>query len=256
MDDRFVAFGTSHLVMLALFVVGIPLMVWQGRRVSGTPAEERSRRMVSVSIIATAVPLQVLQFLPGDWDFDTSLPLQLCDLAWIAAAYALWTRRPWACALTYYWGLTLTSQALITPGLAQPFPSPRFIGYWVMHLLVVWAAIYLTAGLRVRPTWRLYGSTVGLTVLWAVTVMTFNFTFKTNYGFLNAKPGTASLLDLLGPWPWYVLTEIALVTAGWALITLPWTAGRAARPAATSERSVTAGLGHAATHLVRRRPEC
>ena len=230
MDDRFEAFGTSHYLMLALFVVGIPLVVWQGRRVRGTPAEERSRRVFFASIVVTALPLQVLQLLPGDWDFDTSLPLQLCDLATIAAAYGLWTRRPWACALTYYWGLTLTTQALITPGLVQPFPHPRFIGYWAMHLLVVWAAIYLTAGLRVRPSWRLYGSTVGLTALWVVTVMTFNVAFDTNYGFLNGKPGTGSVLDLLGPWPWYVLTEIAVVAVVWAMITLPWTAGKRRAP--------------------------
>ena len=223
MDDRFEAFGTSHYLVLALLVVGIPLLVRQGRRVRGTEAAERSRRLFALGIVATAVPLQVLQLLPGDWDLDTSLPLQLCDVAWMAAAYALWTRRRWACALTYYWGLTLTSQALITPGLAQNFPHPRFIGYWVMHLLVVWAAIYLTAGLGVRPTWRLYGSTVALTLVWAVSVMTFNVGFGTNYGFLNAKPGTASILDLLGPWPTYVVVEIALVAAVWALITLPWT---------------------------------
>ena len=226
MDAQFEAFGTSHYLMLALFVVGIPVLVWHGRRVRDTAAENRSRRVFSVGIVATAVPLQLFQFLPGDWDFDTSLPLQLCDFAWVAAAYGLWTRRAWACALTYYWGLTLTSQALVTPGLAQNFPHPRFIGYWAMHLFVVWAAIYLTAGLRVRPSWKLLGSTIGLTVVWAVSVMSFNFAFDTNYGFLNAKPSTASILDLLGPWPWYVVTEIALVSVIWSLITLPWTTRR------------------------------
>jgi hypothetical integral membrane protein (TIGR02206 family) len=102
-----------------------------------------------------------------------------------------------------------------------------------MHLLVVWAAVYLTAGLRVRPSWRLYRSTVALTLLWAVSVMAFNVAFDTNYGFLNAKPSTGSILDLLGPWPWYVVTEIVMVTVVWALITLPWTGvRRASRPTA------------------------
>ena len=238
MGDRFEVFSSSHFVMLALFALGIPLLLRHASRVRGTPAEELSRRRFAVAIVATALPLQVLQFLPGDWDFDTSLPLQLCDLAWMAAAYALWTRRPWACALTYYWGLTLTSQALITPGLAQQFPHPRFLGFWAMHFLVVWAAIYLSAGLRVRPSWRLYGSTVALTVLWATTVMTFNVAFDTNYGYLNGKPGNGSILDLLGPWPWYVGSEIVLVTLVWALITLPWMVGRR-RSDPTRPRAVT-----------------
>ncbi|GAA1476251.1 hypothetical protein GCM10009623_06970 [Nocardioides aestuarii] len=223
MDSRFEAFGTSHVVMLVLFVVAIPVVVWWGRRVRGTGGEERSRRIVAVGIVATALPLQVLQLLPSDWDFATSLPLQLCDLAWMVAVVGLWTRAPWAAALTYYWGLTLTTQAMLTPALVQDFPHPRYIGFWVMHLLVVWAAIYLTVGLGIRPTWRLYALTVGLTSVWVTVVMTFNTVVDTNYGYLNAKPGTGSALDLLGPWPWYVVIEVVVVAAVWALITLPWT---------------------------------
>lgn len=238
MDARFEAFGTSHWLMLALFVIGIPVLVRRGRRVRGTAAEDRSRKVFAAAIVATAVPLQVVQLLPGGWDFDTSLPLQLCDLAWMAAVYALWTRAPWACALTYYWGLTLTTQAMLTPALVQPFPHPRFIAFWVMHLLVVWAAVYLTAGLGVRPTWRLYRSTVGVTVVWAVSVMTFNAVFDSNYGYLNGKPGTASVLDLLGPWPWYVITEVVVVAVVWALTTLPWTTRRRG---ARAEQSLALG---------------
>lgn len=237
MDDRFEALSTSHYLMLALFVAGIPVLIRQGRRVRGTSAEERSRRVFSIAIIATALPLQVLQLLPGDWSLDTSLPLHLCDLAWLVTAYALWTRRPWACALTCYWGLTLTSQALVTPSLSQAFPHPRFIGYWTMHVLVVWAALYLTAALRVRPSWRLFGSTIGLTIGWMVAVMAFNVTTGTNYGYLNGKPGSGSLLDLLGPWPWYVVSEVVLVSAVWALITLPWTAAGRRAAAGDAARS-------------------
>jgi len=53
---------------------------------------------------------------------------------------------------------------------------------------------------------------------------TFNEIAGTNYGFLNAKPSTGSILNLLGPWPWYVLAEVGLIAAGWALITWPWVA--------------------------------
>lgn len=113
---------------------------------------------------------------------------------------------------------------MITPGLSEQFPHPRFIGFWAMHMLVVWAAIYMGAGLGIRPTWRLFGFTVAATSTWAVSVMAFNFLTGTNYGYLNGKPATASILDLLGPWPTYVVLEIALVTAIWALLTWPWVA--------------------------------
>src|SRR5205085_885108 len=84
-----------------------------------------------VVVAVVLVPFQVYVLLPWMWNVSYSLPLQLCDLAWITAVYALWTRRRWAHALLYYWGLTLSSQAFITPELAAPdFPSRESLITW------------------------------------------------------------------------------------------------------------------------------
>ena len=225
----FESFGTSHLAMLALFVVGIPLVVALGRRHRGRPSAVRVSRIYALLIPCFTIPLQVIDFLPGNYDLQTTLPLQLCDFAWIAAVVALWTHRPTPVALTYYWGLALTTQALITPALNLDFPDPKFIAYWGMHLLIVWAAVFLTWGLGLHPTWRDYRRAVAITFAWAVTVFCFNVAVGTNYGFLNRKPAT-SILDLLGPWPTYVVVEIALVAGVWALMTWPWERTRHTAP--------------------------
>jgi hypothetical integral membrane protein (TIGR02206 family) len=176
--------------------------------------------------------MQVLQLMPGDYDIATSLPLQLCDFAWIAAIVALWTRHWLATALVYFWGLTLTVQGIITPSLGEVFPDPRYFMFWGMHFATVWAAVYLTFGLGVRIDWRSYRVTVGITLAWAVLVMAFNAISGTNYGYLNRKPTVGTLLDLFGPWPGYVGVEVAVVAAVWALMTWPWT-----RAAARAEQS-------------------
>jgi uncharacterized membrane protein YwaF len=54
-----------------------------------------------------------------------------------------------------------------------------------------------------------------------VVAMTLNEILATNYGYFNGKP-EGTVLDYLGPWPWYVLAEVAIVAAVWALLTLPW----------------------------------
>lgn len=228
--DRFATFGGEHLLLVGLFLVGAVAVVLVGRRQRGTPAARRFSRVYAVAIPCVTVPSQAFQLTPGDFDLATSLPLQLCDLAWVAAAWALWTHDRVPVALTYFWGLTLTVQGIITPSLGQAFPHPRYLAFWAMHFLVVWAALYLTLGLGLGPRWREYRVTVAVTLAWAVLVFAVDTVLGVNYGYLVAKPASASLLDLLGPWPVYVLASLAVLLAGWALLTWPWVivAGRRA----------------------------
>lgn len=236
MSDRFEAFDSQHVTVLVLFLVGVLVVVVIGCRVRGTAKERVVNRVFAVGLLCVTVPLQIMQFLPAEWDPKTSLPLALCDLAWAIAAYALWTGSPLASTITYLWGITLTTQAMITPDLVSPFPEPRFIMFWAMHILIVWAAFYLVFGLRILPTWHTYRQTVAIALVWAAIAYLFNLGFGTNYGYLNAKPSQGSALDLLPSWPWYLPIEFGIVAAVWALLVWPWTR-TAAKQAATDGAS-------------------
>jgi hypothetical integral membrane protein (TIGR02206 family) len=222
---RFQTFSGQHFGLMAFFVVVFVALVVYGRRHGD---DERFRHGYALLMLCVCIPLQFLQLLPNDFTLGTSLPLQYCDLTWMVAVVALWTRTWWAVALTFYWGLTLTVQAIVTPSLGQEFPDPRFFMYWGMHFLSVWAAGWLAAS-GSGPTWRGYRLAVVVTAVWAGVVMVFNEATGTNYGYLNRKPPGASLLDLMPDWPFYVLIEIVLVTGVWALLT--WAFVRNRQPA-------------------------
>ena len=222
---RFQTFSGQHFALIAFFVVVFVALVVYGRKRGD---DERFRRRFAVLMLVVCIPLQFLQLLPNDFTLGTSLPLQYCDLAWMVAVVALWTRAWWAVALTFFWALTLTVQAILTPSLGQQFPDPRFFMYWGMHFLSVWAAGWLAAT-GGGPTWRGYRLAVVVTAAWAGVVMVFNEATGTNYGYLNRKPPGASLLDVMPDWPFYVLIVIVLVTGVWALLT--WTFVRPRQPA-------------------------
>jgi hypothetical integral membrane protein (TIGR02206 family) len=222
---EFTPYGPSYWVVIAVFVVGAVLLVWIGRRQTESQARLLGRVLGALLVVVFIVALGYKLIQPT---LDTSVPLQLCDLAEVTAAYALWSQRHWAFALSYYWGLVLSSQALITPDIgtaregAPDFPHHLFITFFTLHVLVVWAAIYLTWGRRMRPRWRDYRFAVIMTLAWAAFTVTFNLIAGTNYGYLNRKPPIASLLDVLGPWPVYLFAEITIVLIVWALMTWPW----------------------------------
>ena len=138
------------------------------------------RRTFAVAIVAIAVPLQILQFTPDEWDLQTSLPFQLCDFGWVFAVHALWTRNRLSATITYLWGITLTTQGIFTPDLASDFPEARFLMFWGMHLLIVWASFFLVLGLRILPTWHTYRQTIAITLAWAVSAYVFNVIAGTN----------------------------------------------------------------------------
>lgn len=230
--SEFEPFGLSHGVVVVVLAVVAAALVVIGRAQRGTPAERRTSRSFALVFAAFLLPLQTFWMLPSQWGVSHSLPLQLCDLAALAAVWALWSHSQTAFALTFFWGLTLTVQAFVTPELHGPdFPALEFIMFFGMHSMVVWAGIYLTWGVGMRLDWHSYRIAVLATIVWGVVMFAFNRATGTNYGFLNAKPQEGSLLDILGPWPWYLLSEVVVGAVVWALITWPFARQRGPRPA-------------------------
>jgi hypothetical integral membrane protein (TIGR02206 family) len=220
----FVAYGPSHWVLIGVLLAGALVFGVLGGRVRDPRPVART---FAVVIVAFQLPLLVYRLLPAQFDVAVSLPFHLCDIAWPVAAHALWRQDQRTCALTYYWGLTLAPQAVFTPALDAPdFPHVDFIEFWGQHLLVVWSAVFLTWRVGLRPNWRGYRLSVAVTVGWGLLVLGFNSSAGTNYGFVNSKPDNPSLLDLMGGWPWYLVVELVVGMAAWALLTWPWTRSR------------------------------
>src|SRR3954452_20523178 len=139
-----------------------------------------------------------------DWGFD--LPLHLSDVVAIFAPVALWTRKPLLVEVLYFWALTASLQAVITPDLHETVPSLFFFTYFATHCGAVIAACLLVFGLR-RPIGGGAGRRAFLVTLGMAAVAgTGDVVTGGNYMFLRAKPRQASLLDDMGPWPLYILS--------------------------------------------------
>ena len=90
------------------------------------------------------------------------------------------------------------------------------------------AAAYLV-GAGAGPGWRGYRFVLVLTAVWAAGMMGLNAVLGSNYGYLNGKPVTHSLLDLLGPWPWYIGSLVLLCGVFYTILYLPFFIARRAK---------------------------
>lgn len=173
-------------------------------------------RAISLVLVADAVAFVGVPLADGRGSVQTSLTLALCDVALIVAAVACWSPgRLLAVELTYFWGLAGTLQAVATPDLSAGFPRLEFFEFVVGHLGIVIAALFLVVGLRLRPRPGSVMRVFAITAAYTAFVGGFDWLTDSNYMFLAATPRRGTLLSVLGPWPWYVLSA-----AGVAIILL------------------------------------
>ena len=170
-------------------------------------------RGLGVLMVAGAVSSLVSPVILGDWSVRADLPLYVCDVAvWVAAA-AFWWQTPILYELTYFWGLAGATLAVATPTYSAPFPEVGFMQYAVVHLGLVMAAVITVVALKQWPRPGAVARVFVATCLLTVVAGIVDAITGANYQYLRHPPGEATLLQVLGPWPWYVLsaTGVGLV---------------------------------------------
>lgn len=223
-------FGGIHLFLLGLTAVLGVAVVWGLRRIRGTRAETLTLQLAGWTLLAASIFYSVWYNLPERFILAESLPLHYSDLLRYITAIALITRRWWAVAIVYFWGLTLNLQAMLTPHHTMlDHTSVVTVLYWALHMAVLLAALGLLWGSGHRVDWRGFTLAYGAALAWAVVLLPVNSALGTNYGFVNEPPPGTSLIDLLGPWPIYVFWLVILVGTVWALMTWPWVRGGRSR---------------------------
>lgn len=200
MENGFKLLASDHGMVLGLTVAAI-VAILVARRHLRTPLDKRYRyALASVLVLA-----EVSGWFAAIWQGNLVFPFHLCDLAVIATTWALFLpRHHKACLLAYFWGLAGSTQAIVTPDLSVPVWSFWGAQFFLCHAAIVWGATYLAATGRVRPNWSSLVWVWLMSNLYALVAGILNWGFGTNYGYLAHKPSHPSLLDYLGPWPYYL----------------------------------------------------
>jgi hypothetical integral membrane protein (TIGR02206 family) len=218
-DPTFRALDFQHIVTLSLITTVCVLLAWKARTGG---IRKWLGLFLGFLLLSYAIVLYVQQAVAHSLSWEYSLPLELCNLVLIACILSLFRPNPLLIEIAYFWGLGGVLQATVTPELASGFPSWDFVFFFWSHGVTLIAIIFLISGRGFRPrrgavlrmmlALNIYGLSVGI-LDWAT---------GWNYGFLCRKPMTPSLFDVLGPWPWYLLSLEVIAAVTFSMLDLPW----------------------------------
>lgn len=223
--------SAEHIAALAATVAAASLLVVAARS-RGDAWAARAARALAIVILAAFAVEHATYAARGEWEVEVNLPLHLTDAVTFASVAALWDpRRTLLVELTYFWALSASLQAVLTPDLGESFPDPLFLTYFVTHSGAIAAACLLVFGMRVEPRPGAVPRVFAYTLAWAALAAAGTLLTGGNYMFLRHKPDDGSLLDLMGPWPVYILVAAAVALVMFAALAALATRGgtRAAR---------------------------
>lgn len=220
MATNFHRFGPAHLIILgAVPAVAAVLAAVQRLLI---PGSKWLRMGFGIFLLADAASWYGYLAVIGQPFFPGQLPLELCDFSFYLIAIVLLTLNRPTFDIAYYWGLAGSTMALLTPNIWEHFPSLSTVQFFVKHGLVVTAVLYLVWSGQIQPRrGSVFRAMVALNLLTAFDGA-FNAIYQTDYMYLRAKPGNSSLLNFMGPWPWYILAAEPVAFALFLLLYWPF----------------------------------
>jgi hypothetical integral membrane protein (TIGR02206 family) len=125
--------SSEHIAALGATAMVAALLVAGARR-RGRAWSVRVGHALAVIILGGFVIEQIVFTLRDQWTARVNLPLQDSDAVTLASIAALW--RPESVLLVelvYFWALSASLQAVLTPNLMQAFPDALFFTYFATH---------------------------------------------------------------------------------------------------------------------------
>ncbi len=225
MEERFVQFSPEHGFGVAFtLIIGLLLIIW-ARYSKSQKVDFWMRVIIAGMLVFFFFSMRILRMVDGSWSIQKDLPLHLCGFSSALIPVMLYNKNFRLYEIMYFWGLGGATQSLLTPTLKEPYPSFYFWEFFTTHSFIIIGVLYATLIFRYRPTLRGLFRTYGLTVALLFPIGLIDWLLEANYFFIAHKPETASLLDFMGPWPFYLLPLSLVALTVFFLVYLPFPVG-------------------------------
>jgi hypothetical integral membrane protein (TIGR02206 family) len=219
-------FSQPHLASILIIAVLCIIIILLRNILQKDTVGKYFRYTFAVIIFIQFALLYIWYGYSGELSVEVTLPLQLCDISLFLSIAVLMTKNRYLFELLYFWGLGGATQAILTPDMGNyTFPHFIFYQFFLSHTLIILTCIYMVIVEKFRPTFKSLLRVFVITNIYAALILPIDILTGGDYLFLMRKPLGGSIMDFLGPWPWYILSLEAIAVIMYMLLYLPFAFG-------------------------------
>ena len=227
-EVEFTNFSLAHFLPI-LIMIGVIYLIYRYRKpLADSKWDLKIRYLLAFMLIISEMSyywrlIAVPELGPNPVDH---LPITVCGWVVVFASYMLLGKSQTLFDICYFWLLSGSVFALITPTLIS-YTGPtrfRYYQFWLEHSLGYVAVFYMIFVHKMRPTVKsAVKAYIGLVILAVVAYFTNDMLPGANYLFMAKPEAAPSILDILPPnFVLRLIIMAAAVSALFVVAYLPW----------------------------------
>ncbi|KPU45456.1 integral membrane protein [Oxobacter pfennigii] len=226
MNKYFILFSPAHIsAMIAIALICLIFYLLRDKIKRGSK-RDALRIAIAVILLLQEASFQIWTVSIDAWSVKWTLPLELCSISAILCAVMLLTKSYKIYEIVYFTGIGGAIQAIFTPEIGMyTYPHFRYFQFFTAHGAIILACLFMTFVENYKPAAKSIIKTFIYLNIYAIIIGIFNKLTGSNYMFLCAKPEASSIMDYLGPWPFYIISLEAVAFIIFVLLYVPFVIG-------------------------------
>ena len=228
--EEFKIFGFEHLLTIFL-IISLSILFPFILRNLKTSSKSKIALGLAIFIILNEVikPFYYPALYPERYDFLSTLPLHLCNLASLFIAIFFISKIRFFFNLSFFWGISGVLMALTQPDYPYDFPHLHFILFNFNHALLLFSIFFAFITLKNIPDFKSYQDTIFYSIPIVLVVFSINLLINflskntvANYMYLIEFPLGENLTRFMPDPPFHVLIFIPIALLLFSITYLPF----------------------------------
>ena len=202
MEDKFILFSNEHLITVGIGFISCILLVFLG---FFTEKKATFAKIVAIAVLGVKIAELLFRHHYYGETVAGLLPLHLCPIVIILSIFMMFFHSEVLFQPVYFWSIGAFF-AILMPDIRDGMSNFASQSFFITHFFILFSTAYAFVHFRFRPTRAGFLCSFLLLVTLAFVMYFVNNKLGTNYLYVNHPPVTKSLMDFMGPWPYYIFS--------------------------------------------------